>query len=154
MDDYLEKPLRSQMLAELLDRQLRRQGDTPIAPDPRVGRVANDVSAPALNLLEADLGRDMTLELVREYLAGVERAAERLSRPASVGDRSVHDVAHRLLGGARVLGLRRFERIWSALAERPHDDLANVPSATIDDLHEASAELAAWIASHPRTQHA
>jgi signal transduction histidine kinase/DNA-binding response OmpR family regulator len=153
MDDYLVKPLRPQMLAELLTLRLRPQGDGANEVEPHAGRPANDTAAPALDRLGADIGRDMTIELVHKYLAGVERAADRLSRPAYIEDQNIRDVAHRLLGGARVLGLERFERIWSSLAERS-DDGTNVPSATIDDLHEASAELIAWIASHPRTQHA
>jgi CheY-like chemotaxis protein len=97
MDDFLEKPLRLQTLAELLNRQLRQ------AQDP-AGVVAP--TAPitmSFDLLQADIGPEMTLDLIREYLAGAERAIAHLSRPGHRDASDVRSTAHRLVGGARVL---------------------------------------------------
>ena len=94
----------------------------------------------------------MTLEILREYLAGADRAIEELSRADHLDTGSVRRTAHRLLGGARVLGLMRFERLWAALdgdaGTEPH-----VPSVMRRELGEARAELSARIDSYQRTQH-
>ena len=156
MDEFLEKPLRTQTLAGLLNRHLRRDHETP-APEKR-GVQPGDEShheatvASAMDRLEADIGPEMILDLVREYLAGAERVIERLSRPDHPDAAGVRSAAHRLLGGARVLGLERFERIWAAL-DRDETADPSVAAATIDDLREACADLTAWMDSHQRKQH-
>jgi signal transduction histidine kinase/CheY-like chemotaxis protein len=151
VDEFLEKPLRTQTLAALLNRHLRRSHE-PVAPETRGQRLTEAIAATGLELLRADIGSEMTLDLVREYLSGAERAIERLSRPAPADAESVRSVAHRLLGGARVLGLVRFERIWAALVDRPDPDPGVAP-AIIKDLREACAELSAWIDLQQRKQH-
>ena len=109
----------------------------------------------ALDVLGTDIGSEITLELVREYLAGVDRAARDLfPDPLDLDPALVHSTAHRLLGGARVLGLARFECIWGAISDACDKREARVASATLDELHEARGELAAWIDSHQRKQHA
>jgi hypothetical protein len=66
---------------------------------------------------------------------------------------ALRGVAHRLLGGARVLGLVRFERIWAVLSDSPEGAEPGMPPMAIRELREASAELANWIDSHQRKQH-
>ena len=55
-----------------------------------------------MDLLEADIGREMTLELLREYVDGVERATQ-LRRVRSISTPARVQRAHRLVGGARSL---------------------------------------------------
>jgi len=66
----------------------------------------------------------------------------------------VRSVAHRLVGGARVLGLARFERIWASLSERTDDADPIVAPELVDDLREACMDLTAWIDTQQRKQHA
>ena len=154
MDEFLTKPLRLHTLADVLRRGLQR-GHATIALDAHPDRPASDaIVATTFNLLEADIGPEMTLELVREYVAGVEQAIERLSRPDHLDTGSLRSTAHRLLGGSRVLGLARFERIWAALSDGTRSHGPDMPPALLDELHEACTELTAWIDSHQRKQHA
>ncbi|HZJ31877.1 MAG TPA: ATP-binding protein [Vicinamibacterales bacterium] len=152
MDDFLEKPLRLQRLAELLNTHLRRGPDTTVTDARTAARDA--AVATGLNLLAADIGPEKTLELVREYVAGVDLAIERLSHLDLVDASVLRSVAHRLLGGARILGLVRFERIWAALSDGPEGAEPSMPPMAIHELRDASAELATWIDSHQRKQHA
>jgi CheY-like chemotaxis protein len=153
MDDFLEKPLRLPLLAELLNTHLRPGPDTTVT-DARTRSAARDASvATGLNLLAADIGPEMTLELVREYVAGADLAIERLSHLDLLDASALRGVAHRLLGGARVLGLVRFERIWAVLSDSPEGADPGMPPMAIRELREASAELANWIDSHQRKQH-
>lgn len=152
MDDFLEKPLRLHTLAELLNTHLRRGPDT-TASDARPHDGSDTGVATALNLVAADIGPEMTLELVREYATGAELAIERLSRPDLIDASAMRSVAHRLLGGARVLGLGRFERTWATLSDRPEGAEPGVPPMALHELRDASAELTAWIDSHQRKQH-
>ena len=147
MDEFLEKPLRLQTLAELLNRQLRQGQDSE-----RARRVTGSV-ATSLDLLQADIGSEMTFDLVREYLAGAEHAIARISRPNHLDASEVRTTAHRLVGGARVLGLARFERLWALLCETSEGDGAHVPTAAIDELQDACRELSGWIDSQPRKEH-
>jgi CheY-like chemotaxis protein len=151
MDEFLEKPLRIQTLAELLNRHLRSHPGS--RRSTRAGE-RDDVSplAHCAHLLEADIGPEMTHELVREYLTGADLAIERLAHPEHCDAGTVQRTAHRLLGGARVLGLARFERAWAALSDRSAGD-PSVPPGMLDELRAASTELTAWLDSHPRKQH-
>jgi len=151
MDEFLEKPLRLQTLAELLNHHLRRgsEQETTAAESS-----LDSAAATPLEFLEADIGSDMTVELVREYLAAVEQAIERLSRPDLPDVGTVRGTAHRLVGGARVLGLVRFERIWASLCETGEDVEPHVTPPMLDQLHEACAELNTWVDSHHRSEHA
>src|SRR5688572_20948605 len=150
MDEFLEKPLRTQTLAGLLNRRLRRGHDA-LALEPPVdvvGRTQSPTSG--IDMLEAEIGSEMTRELVREYLAGVEQTITRLTQADGVDAADVRSTAHRLLGGARVLGLARFERIWAPLSERRDGAEDGIPPAVIDDLRAAAAELRAWFDSCQR----
>lgn len=151
MDDFLEKPLRTQTLASLLNRHLRRGHSAP-APGARDNTTAPATSS--LAILEAEIGVEVTLDLVREYLTGVEQAAARLARPERLQPGDVSSLAHRLVGGARVLGLARFERIWAPLSEHSDNADPTVAPEWIDDLREACVDLAAWIDTQQRKQHA
>jgi two-component system, sensor histidine kinase and response regulator len=152
MDEFLEKPLRTQTLASLLNRHVRR-GHESIASAANGSEPGNADSVATIEQLGAEIGPEMTLELVREYLVGAKRAIERLSGPESLDVGGVRSVAHRLLGGARVLGLAQFEQIWGPLSREDATD-PTVPPATLDALHGACADLAAWIDSQQRKQHA
>lgn len=145
MDEFLEKPLRAQTLSGLLKRHVGPGRVTVIAP--RANRRPAGTVAAALDLLGADIGTEATLDLVREYLTRAQRATERLSR---LDPEELRSAAHQLLGGARVLGLPRFERIWALLSDIGDDTAPRVSSATIDELREACADLTAWIDSHQR----
>jgi signal transduction histidine kinase/CheY-like chemotaxis protein len=151
MDDFLEKPLRTQTLTSLLNRHLRRGHSAP-ASGAREEAKAPDTNAMAI--LEAEIGAEVTLDLVREYLAGVEQATRRLSRPERLQSGDVRNLAHRLVGGARVLGLARFERIWAPLSECSDNADQTVIPELIDNLREACTDLAAWIDTQQRKQHA
>ena len=152
MDDFLEKPLRLQTLAELLNRQLRRNREPAVTESQPVQPAHSDVAA-SLTRLQADIGAEMTLVLVREYLAGVERELEQLSEARQVDSGHVRRTAHRLLGGARVLGLARFERTWAPLADGSPNKETVISPPVLHELREAFTELAAWLESHERNQH-
>ena len=111
-------------------------------------------AATALDLLGTDIGSNITLELVREYVDGVDRTAEHVLRHGVLDPAIVRNTAHRLLGGARVLGLGRFERVWGAISNACDGDEARVTPAMFAELDEARTELTAWIDSHQRKQHA
>jgi CheY-like chemotaxis protein len=143
MDDFLEKPLRLHTLAALLNQHLR-----PASSERRPEGVAT-----ALNALGTDIGPEITLELVQEYLAGVTQAAEYVLHPGRLDPAHVHSTAHRLLGGARVLGLVRFERIWGAISDACNSREVCVTPTMLGELQEARAELATWIDSNQRNQH-
>ena len=143
MDEFLEKPLRLQTLADLLNRRMRHEQE-PLAVTETDRAAGPDAVRSPLDLLLADIGLDMTLELLREYRRGI---------PDHLEATSARNVAHRLLGGARVLGLTRFERIWSALLEKDVGE-RDVTPETLDELHDACTDLSEWIDSHQRKQHA
>jgi CheY-like chemotaxis protein len=145
MDEFLEKPLRLQTLADLLNRHVRRDAAASSEGPPAVDAGA----AAGLERLQTEIGAETTLELVREYRAGVEQACATISRLDPAG---VRTTAHRLLGGARVLGLVRFERIWAPLLDGETVD-AGVSPAVLDELRSACAELGAWIDSHQGKKH-
>jgi DNA-binding response OmpR family regulator len=151
MDEFLEKPLRLQTLAELLSRHLRRGHE---ASTPDAHALQSVTAATPLELLEADIGPEVTLDLVREYLSGAEQAIEHLSRPDRFDPVSFRSTAHRLLGGARVLGLSRFERIWGSLSNSPEGAAPTMPSTALNELRGACTELVSWIDSQQRKQHA
>ena len=109
--------------------------------------------ATALDLLGTDIGSEITLELAREYVDGVDRAVEHVLRRDLLDPVFVRSTAHRLLGGARVLGLGRFERVWGAISNACDGDKARVTPAMLDELNGARTELTAWIDSHQRKQH-
>ena len=117
MDDFLEKPLRTHVLAGVLNRYARRAHELPAS---RAAGTNRRRHVPQVDLLEADIGPELTLDLVREYLAGAEQAVERLERDP-LDDATVHSDAHRLLGGARILGLGTFEDLWQTLTEESAD---------------------------------
>lgn len=148
MDEFLEKPLRLHTLADLLNRHMRRDSASSRHQADRPTRIAT-----GLDQLETDIGSEITLELVREYLDGVERAAEHVARCDSLDPAIVRSTAHRLLGGARVLGLVRFERVWSAISDACDHHEARVTPTMVDELHDARTELIAWIDAHQRNQH-
>lgn len=150
MDDFLEKPVRTQLLASALDRYARRERGTAVprhdAPESR------PVDRSAVDLLEAEIGSELTLDLMREYLAGAERTVDLFERnslhaPAVTGE------AHRLLGGARILGLATLARLWQTLADREDGGDHTVKPATIDELRRACADLKAWMQAHQGNQH-
>jgi CheY-like chemotaxis protein/nitrogen-specific signal transduction histidine kinase len=167
MNDVLEKPVRTHVLAEVLNRYARTRtttpGDRPGFGGPARGAhdrldeartaSAGDASPAGdgearhvggIDDLIADVGIELTLELAREYVTGVTRALETVA----IGDLAAirHD-AHRLLGSARTLSLATFERLW-----RRVEDLASlpeeIPAATIDELRRARVELERWIERH------
>jgi CheY-like chemotaxis protein len=151
MDEFLEKPLRIQTLAELLDHHLRGSMRRTRSEEAGSGAIAPPVAHGPLRL-EADIGTEMTFELVREYLAGADQAIRCLSRP-DLDAGSMRRTAHRLVGGARVLGLARFERLWAALGDDSGGADAPLPPGMLDELHAARTELTAWIDSRQRKQH-
>jgi CheY-like chemotaxis protein len=153
MDDFLAKPLRMQTLAELLNRQLRRSRE-PLPADPQPTPLPGDDIGASLGRLQADIGAEMTLVLVREYLAGADREIGNLSRAGQLDAAHVRRIAHRLLGGAPVLGLARFERTWAGLSNDEANGEPLVTPPVLHELREACGELAAWLESHQRTQHA
>jgi DNA-binding response OmpR family regulator len=150
MDDFLEKPVRTQTLAALLGRHLGRGDTGATAPgaQPRDG----DPDIGAMDLLGADIGPEMTLELAREYVADVEHSLERLGsgRPDVT---TVKREAHRLIGGARTLGLARFERLWRMLSDGQRESAGDL-DAVLDELRAACGELRGWIESQQEKQNA
>lgn len=144
MDDGLEKPVRTHILAAVLQRYARAAdpSSTPDAPAASPGAPGTGIDG-----LVADVGLELTLELAAEYLANVSRALETIGTAGVAARR--HD-AHRLLGGARTLGLPAFERLWRRIEDEasPHTE---VPVGTIDELHRAHADLARWIERHHET---
>ena len=151
MDDFLEKPLRIRTLAELLQRQLRRDPE-PAPQEPPARQPADGDVATPLTRLEGDIGSDITLVLVREYLAAAERETEHLVHAGDLDAGQVRRIAHRLLGGARVLGLTRFERVWTGLSNAGDSTPAATPEV-LQELRDARAELAAWLEAQQRKEH-
>ena len=141
MDDFLEKPVRTHVLASALNRYAR-------ASHASGTNQRRDV--PQVDLLEADIGSELTLDLMREYLAGAEQAVERLERDP-LDEATAHSDAHRLLGGARILGLGTLEDLWQTLSEESAGPA--VPAATIAELRRACTELRAWMNAHEGAQH-
>jgi HPt (histidine-containing phosphotransfer) domain-containing protein len=137
-----------------LNRHLRRSHDTLALEATGSGACHEAPASSGLDVLEADIGPEMTRDLVREYLAGVEQTIQRLSQADGLDAAAVRSAAHRLMGGAQVLGLTRLERIWAALSERGDDAGDRIPPAVIDDLRAASAELGARFDSCQRKHHA
>jgi hypothetical protein len=142
MDDVLEKPVRTHVLAEILNRYARTafrstepQAVVPISAGKRGGGIDD---------LIADIGIELTLELAREYLTGVARALETIASGDMAATR--HD-AHRLLGGARTLSLTTFARLWLSVEDLPSLQ-GKIPRATVDELRRACVELEDWIEGH------
>ena len=166
MNDVLEKPVRTHVLAEILNRYARTRGaalteqrgrggparraharlDEARPTGDREGRPTGDREARAggINDLIADVGLELTLELAREYVTGVTRALETVATGDLV---AIRQDAHRLLGSARTLSLATFERLWlrvEDLASLPEE----IPAETIDELRRARVELERWIERH------
>jgi hypothetical protein len=82
----------------------------------------------------------------------VEHSIERLGsgRPDVA---TVKREAHRLIGGARTLGLARFERLWRALSDGRREG-AGGPAAELDELRAACGELRGWIETQQEKQNA
>lgn len=142
MDAVLEKPVRTQVLAEILN----RYGRTSSRPLQRHDAVSAGVTMPTggIDGLIADVGIELTLELARDYLTGVTRTLETIGTGNIAATR--YD-AHRLLGGARTLSLSTFERLWLSVEELPASQNA-IPQATIDQLRCACVALESWIERH------
>jgi HPt (histidine-containing phosphotransfer) domain-containing protein len=166
INDVLEKPVRTHVLAGILNRYARTRsaaladhlgahhaGGLAVGPARRAharldeARPAGDREARragGIDELIADVGLELTLELAREYITGVSRALETVA----TGDlAATRRDAHRLLGSARTLSLARFERLWlrvEDLASLPEE----IPPATIDELRRARVELERWIERH------
>jgi two-component system, sensor histidine kinase and response regulator len=140
MDDVLEKPVRTHVLAEVLHRYARTPGTATFVHEVTSGTTAGG----GIDDLIADVGLELTLELAREYVTGVTRALETVGR----GDpAAIRQDAHRLLGSARTLSLSTFERLWQRVEAIASSQDA-VPVATIDDLCRARIELERWIEKH------
>jgi CheY-like chemotaxis protein/HPt (histidine-containing phosphotransfer) domain-containing protein len=147
MDDFLEKPVRTQLLASVLHRYAPRADGATIAGP--ASSESSPVDQSAVDALEADIGSELTIDLVREYLDGAEQTIDLLEREPLDGP-AASSHAHRLLGGARILGLAPLERLWETLADREGN---GVPPATIEDLRRACVELRAWVQVHQGSQH-
>jgi HPt (histidine-containing phosphotransfer) domain-containing protein len=149
MDDFLEKPVRTQTLARLLRQHLGAPQATASpavesAPPPTV----DDAS---LRRLETDIGAEMTRDLVREYLANAEQTLDRLTASGAPDPQQVRTEAHRLLGSARILGLTALERLWRTLADRPAHVEPFAAPATLDSLRKACADVRDWLDAHQGT---
>jgi HPt (histidine-containing phosphotransfer) domain-containing protein len=134
------------VLASALNRYARRAHEMP-ASHASGANQRHDV--PQVDLLEADIGSELTLDLMREYLAGAEQAVESLERDPLDGP-TVHSDAHRLLGGARILGLGTLEHLWQTLSDESARPA--VPAATIAELRRACTELRAWMNANEGAQ--
>ena len=151
LDDFLEKPVRTHVLASSLNRYARHEPAAAIS-DPDVTTQGSAVDPSSVALLETDIGSDLTLDLMREYLEGAERTIDLLEHePLDTPAASRH--AHRLLGGARILGLAPLERLWKTLADRDDGEKAAKSPVTVDELRRACAELRAWLQVHQGNQH-
>jgi CheY-like chemotaxis protein len=114
VDEFLEKPLRTETLVRVLNAMTGLPELT--LGGGHDGRSSDDVDLGALNALMADIGAEMTLDLLREYLANAERAVEQLTGSGQPDAGYVGREAHRLVGGARALGLRRLDHLWEELS--------------------------------------
>jgi hypothetical protein len=149
MEDVLEKPVRTHALAELLHRFCRgaartRAHDIDVLPPSALA------AGQGIDGLVADVGIDLTVELAGEYIAGVTRAVQALRSGSAV---SVQHDAHRLLGGARTLGLTQFESLWRHV-ETLSSSHTEIPDTTIAGLRRATTELERWIEAHHETHNA
>jgi CheY-like chemotaxis protein/HPt (histidine-containing phosphotransfer) domain-containing protein len=154
MDDVLEKPVRTHVLAEILNRYARttfrsnEHQDVLATAAAKAGGLSRHsceaAEAGGIDDLIADVGIELTLELAREYLTGVARALETIASGDMAATR--HD-AHRLLGGARTLSLTTFARLWLSIEELPSSQ-SRIPRATVDELRRACVELETWIERH------
>jgi HPt (histidine-containing phosphotransfer) domain-containing protein len=152
MDDFLEKPVRTETLARLLGTHL---GAAAAPSAPRVERApAPPVDDAALLRLETDIGPGMTRDLVREYLDNAEQTLDRLTSAGAPDPARVRSEAHRLLGSARILGLAALERLWRTLADRPLHVDPFAPPATLAALRFACGEVRAWLDAHQGTPNA
>ncbi len=147
MDEVLEKPVRTHVLAEILNRYARTHvHDTSSGESIPVLRTS---TGGGIDDLVADVGIELTLELASEYLTGVTRALE------TIGTGNLETMrydAHRLLGGARTLGLPTFERLWKTVQDMTLSE-REIPRATLDELRRAYDEVERWIERHHETRH-
>jgi CheY-like chemotaxis protein len=146
MDHVIEKPVRTHVLAGILNQYARTSRDAML--DTPAASTSSRVSSPrlsgAIDNLVADVGLELTLELAREYAAAVTRAIETVGSGDVTAIR--HD-AHRLLGSARTLGLPDFELLWLKVEELANAD-RYVPDAIREELRRACADLEGWIERH------
>jgi CheY-like chemotaxis protein/HPt (histidine-containing phosphotransfer) domain-containing protein len=152
VDEFLEKPLGTGTLVRVLNTLTGDTRELPLDRRHRVG-TADDVDVAAMNALMADIGSEMTLDLLREYLANAERVVEQLRRSGARDADYVGREAHRLVGGARALGLRRLDQLWDELSTPANAGAADYPAA-LEELRRACADLGRWMDARQGKPHA
>jgi DNA-binding LytR/AlgR family response regulator len=144
MNEVLPKPVRTHVLAEILNRYARSS----FPAGGRVDKTPALTTAGSIDDLATDVGMELTLELAREYLSSAAKAVDALG--ADGGAVTAHD-AHRLLGGARTLNLSAFAHSW-----RQVEDFASskqdISGTTLEELRRARVDLEGWIEKHHETQ--
>jgi CheY-like chemotaxis protein len=144
MNEVLAKPVRTHVLAEILNRYAR----TSFPTGDRVDSAPASATAGSIDDLVADVGIELMLELAREYLSGAIKAVEALGADGRAV--TAHD-AHRLLGGARTLNLAAFARSWRQV-EGCASSNQEISGTTLDELRRARVDLESWLEKHDETQ--
>jgi response regulator RpfG family c-di-GMP phosphodiesterase len=152
VDEFLEKPLGMETLVRVLNTLTRGARELPPGSRHRI-RTSADVDVAAMNALMAEIGAEMTLDLLREYLANAERVLEQLRHPRQRDADYVGREAHRLVGGARALGLRRLGDLWEELSTPAH--ACDVDRSTaVQELRRACSDLRRWMDARHGKPHA
>jgi signal transduction histidine kinase/CheY-like chemotaxis protein len=136
MDGHLAKPIKFESLFVVLA-GIAEDLPTAAAPEatPPMGEPVMDSSF--LAALEADLGRDTLVRLVRIYLGNVPQRLEKLAIAAAAGDAAtVAREAHGIKGSSATLGLRATSGIAARLEAAAKSDPA---AAFGDDVRELAA---------------
>jgi HPt (histidine-containing phosphotransfer) domain-containing protein len=149
MDDYLAKPLRFEALAQVCERRLS-EGPPPPGPDAAADPAPPAFDASALDGVAAGV---RARELLALFVDQLQDSARELSELAAAGDvRGVHRAAHRLKGGAAVVGARRVADACQDICSRTRADhdpgLAQRPAA----LDAAARECVRAITAHLQGQ--
>jgi CheY-like chemotaxis protein len=133
MDEFVEKPIAAPALEKMLK-----------AIVPGAG-----IAVDALQLIIDEIGTEITFELVSEYLANAGRAIAKLERSGRIDADHLKRTTHRLVGGARTLGLLRLERLWQSCAASA-EALPAARPALAEQLRRACADVHGWMDARRR----
>ncbi|CAN5813176.1 hypothetical protein BH23ACT11_BH23ACT11_01700 [soil metagenome] len=149
MDDYIAKPVKAEVLGELLERWVRTEEDETYAEEGEeehtTGEVGNGASVldaavlATLEDLEDDGEQSLVAELAGMFLEDAASNIERLRESVDKGDApEVRDIAHMLKGSAGNIGASTLREVSAKLEDAGDSgDLSAAPQL----LQELQAEL-------------
>jgi HPt (histidine-containing phosphotransfer) domain-containing protein len=149
MDDFLEKPIRSNELIDVLHRWVPSASSPAVAQSvERPADAIEIVDARVFDALQASLGTPALVKAIELHLEQAVTSILAIERAAN--DNRVEDVAteaHRLRGGAYTLGFQRMGALCAALEDDASRHTKTERLELVGRLHRACWELREFVSA-------